>query len=832
MDDLGLPSQAALHRPVLQALRLLGGSAYFWEIEDEVAKQLRLTRAQLELPHPGVDGRTAFRYRCAWARTQLKKRGEVENPEPGIWSIVGSAQLVETVDLMEEQVPVSEPRLTPGGSGAWLLYTSKTRVHAGNEGYDDEVAVSYTWDDTVSHHADLREGDLVALWDGSQLLGISVISRITKGESRKPRFRCPMCSTTDLRKRQNMSPLYRCGRCREEFQVPDTETLSITTYRTNHAQAWVDLLGVADGKELRSICHSPKSQQSMRPLRKEELKNLLERKSRGESFQFVAEVQRTIRGGHGQAAVVVGLEPVKGEVEPELPGSDHVAALDSDSYWQGSPDGTEPRSLEAVGAHLVARLPGRRPGSRLFNDVAVEALVRRLGLDGRPESTLEDAGELVGLTRERVRQLQATYMTQTENPAHVECVPLPRLLGQAFDITLGDPAAGTDLGRMLQDRGLTSHDNWTPDHLALLARLSGSRTIGATLQDAASERLQVERDQSLLQRLLPKAVWQASKKSGFCHTSACIGQLAELWEEEGASSALPEQHTIRREILGHASVLELPLGYLYSTGSGNLVRHAGATGARIISQTLLMLGVSSPLPISDLRRGLIRYTKFTQVPLDLPSPVLRAFFDWHPDFQVDPDGLVSPTADPGKPEGLMGWIIQKMRISDYGFLTHSETIALSRREKKNSNSLGIYLLYGVQIRHDRRGFYFPVGEPPAEYLVDQGLRAAGLAAVRTQQKWSFDADDRVVTLDLEVGTASLNGVVSVPSADRAYLHLLGEGRFPIVDPHGERHGNLSVSSAMVAVFGLQTYFSHKSVEPGDDVTIRIDLDAQIAEADI
>ena len=358
-----------------EALRLLGGSAYFWEIEDEVAKQLRLTRAQLELPHPGVDGRTAFRYRCAWARTQLKKRGEVENPEPGIWSIVDSTQLVETADLMEEQVPVSEPRLTSGSSGAWLLYTSETRAHAGNEGYDDEVAVSYTWDDTVSHHADLREGDLVALWDGSQLLGISVISRITKGESQKPRFRCPMCSTTDLRKRQNMFPLYRCGRCREEFQVPDTETLSITTYRTDHAQAWVDLLGVADGKELRSICHSPQSQQSMRPVRQEELKNLLERKSRGESFQFVAEFQRTIRGGHGQAAVGARLEPAKGEVEPELPGSDHVAALDSDSYWQGSPDGTEPKSLEEVGAHLVARLPGRRPGSRLFKDVAVEALV-------------------------------------------------------------------------------------------------------------------------------------------------------------------------------------------------------------------------------------------------------------------------------------------------------------------------------------------------------------------------------------------------------------------------------------------------------------------------
>ena len=45
----------------------------------------------------------------------------------------------------------------------WLLYTSETRVHGGNDGYADDPAVSYQWDDTVAHHAELQQGDRVVL---------------------------------------------------------------------------------------------------------------------------------------------------------------------------------------------------------------------------------------------------------------------------------------------------------------------------------------------------------------------------------------------------------------------------------------------------------------------------------------------------------------------------------------------------------------------------------------------------------------------------------------------------------------------------------------------
>ena len=74
-----------------------------------------------------------------------------------------------------------------GNNVAWLLYATDSMIRAGNEGYNDEIATSYSWDSTVPRHDELQAGDIVVLWDGRQLLGISVVNRITKAKSTKPR---------------------------------------------------------------------------------------------------------------------------------------------------------------------------------------------------------------------------------------------------------------------------------------------------------------------------------------------------------------------------------------------------------------------------------------------------------------------------------------------------------------------------------------------------------------------------------------------------------------------------------------------------------------------
>lgn len=64
--------------------------------------------------------------------------------------------------------------------------------------------------------------------------------------------------------------------------------------------------------------------------------------------------------------------------------------------------------LEDVALDVLSRVPNnRRTGSRIaFTSTQCVALARRKGWDGRPPGTLEEAGNAIGVTRERVRQLE------------------------------------------------------------------------------------------------------------------------------------------------------------------------------------------------------------------------------------------------------------------------------------------------------------------------------------------------------------------------------------------------------------------------------------------
>jgi restriction system protein len=75
-------------RPMIAALRALGGSATIPELNDAVVDQMGLTEEQLALLHDAARGnQTEAAYRMAWARTYLKKAGFLTNSERGVWAL-------------------------------------------------------------------------------------------------------------------------------------------------------------------------------------------------------------------------------------------------------------------------------------------------------------------------------------------------------------------------------------------------------------------------------------------------------------------------------------------------------------------------------------------------------------------------------------------------------------------------------------------------------------------------------------------------------------------------------------------------------------------------
>lgn len=87
-----LPPISIYMEPLLRALVERGGRATNEELSAAVAAQVGLTEEQLRMPHGKGDGRSEFEYRMAWARTKLKKAGDLEPDGRKAWRITDTGR--------------------------------------------------------------------------------------------------------------------------------------------------------------------------------------------------------------------------------------------------------------------------------------------------------------------------------------------------------------------------------------------------------------------------------------------------------------------------------------------------------------------------------------------------------------------------------------------------------------------------------------------------------------------------------------------------------------------------------------------------------------------
>jgi len=296
---------------------------------------------------------------------------------------------------------------------SWLLLAKEKRQHGGNEGYEDLPSSSYVWDDTVSHHADLSEGDQILLWDGETLLGVSVIDRIHVGSDKKIRKRCPECKATNIKSRTTKQPLFRCAQsqCGNEFDVPKEESIEVRVYKSDHAARWVELAGEVDGTHLRDACLSPKSQHSIRQMDVTAVGKLIKDSIPPHKGQQIARAQETW-GGHRKAWVRV--RSGQGKFRQLL-----LAKYDNTCAFSGP---GPPEALEACHLRSFARegehdsengLLLRRDLHRLFDDglirvnpVTLEIAIALSLTQYKQYSSLDRETVRVGLTSSQRRWLR------------------------------------------------------------------------------------------------------------------------------------------------------------------------------------------------------------------------------------------------------------------------------------------------------------------------------------------------------------------------------------------------------------------------------------------
>ena len=97
--NMTVPKYDDMFNPLLQAIHNLGGSASNVELEEEVAKILKLSDKDINEIHRG--NRTKFSYRLAWSRNYLKRYGLLENSARGIWALTEKGGRIKSVDKNE-----------------------------------------------------------------------------------------------------------------------------------------------------------------------------------------------------------------------------------------------------------------------------------------------------------------------------------------------------------------------------------------------------------------------------------------------------------------------------------------------------------------------------------------------------------------------------------------------------------------------------------------------------------------------------------------------------------------------------------------------------------
>ena len=94
MPSTDMPMYRELLWPTLLAIRELGGSGTIKEINERVIEAEGYTEEQQAVPHK--DGpQSEIEYRLAWARTNLKGSGAIDNSQRGVWSVTEAGRSLD-----------------------------------------------------------------------------------------------------------------------------------------------------------------------------------------------------------------------------------------------------------------------------------------------------------------------------------------------------------------------------------------------------------------------------------------------------------------------------------------------------------------------------------------------------------------------------------------------------------------------------------------------------------------------------------------------------------------------------------------------------------------
>ena len=457
--------------------------------------------------------------------------------------------------------------------------------------------------------------------------------------------------------------------------------------------------------------------------------------------------------------------------------------------------------------HALSRFEGER----------LRALVDRFGWGGKPPITLEEAGERLSITRERVRQLQEKVSNRLGAISFPAFMPA---LDEALRVLAKAGPLGVDsAGALLKEKGISAVE-FHPECVVAAAAACG-RNPPIQLQTIRKKTI-----------VAPTAIQDADTIVRVAHRQAHASgtsNVREVVAEMTADNVAVDEDAVRHVIRRFSEVQFVEEEWFCH-------RPSNPERDRLRNLTRKMLSVASPIELGVIREGLRRQYRFrghrgvrARSLLVPPRSVLRAYYEAHPEFIIEHSDMVKPVEPLDYRVELAlsdAILVDVLRSSPACVLDRASFAAECIRRSMNVNTFSIYLCYSPVILHLGKDVWSLRGvrvDPAAVEAVRQAN------ALRQKEKRVLDhgwtpRGQLWLAARIPAAHDAANLVVSVPGPIR---HYLSGRQFDAKDEDGVSHGSVRVNDDG-ASYGFTPFLRQRGADAGDILVAEFDLTKNLA----
>jgi hypothetical protein len=441
----------------------------------------------------------------------------------------------------------------------------------------------------------------------------------------------------------------------------------------------------------------------------------------------------------------------------------------------------------------------------------LKALTRRLGVTGTPPATLEEAAAVIGVTRERVRQIQKRFNDHLPNHP----VFMPKLDDAIAIVRKSAPITVEGAAELIRTQGITTGP-FHPQSLLVAAEFCKRQQPFEIDSSTGVPRVVLEYRKDVERTVYSVACKQAGASGAT--------NIAEVIAEVGTKIASsPTEDEVRRFLQQCPEVEFLDERWFWHK-DGIPERN------RLRNVTRKMLSVASSIHFTDLRDGVQRYLHvrrtrgIAQWPLVTPPrAILEAFYRAHPEFAVDVAGQVTsvvPLDQNSELNPTERILVDILRSSPACLLDRGSFGKTCTDLGMNPNTFSQLLQSSPVIAHIGTDLWSLRGIKVDPASVE-ALRQANAATPREKRiidhGWTENGDLWFSARLPELRSAF---VLGVPSSIRRFV--AGQ-EFPAADELGLAAGTVRINAEGTASYGFGQFLSRYGADEDDVLLITFKL---------